>query len=200
MNATNNKPFAEVIESSLHSWLAQSWKWDMSPDYGSLVTVDQNSTTYVGLVHEVSTGSMDPTRYPFTYQKTEQELLKEQPQIFEFLKTTFSCIILGYCQKGQAYHLAPPRPAKIHSFVQPIASDLNEQFLSHEQYVHRIFSLSNLVSNIDELLFALLAKQNSNQAFTKHKLDPFMHAYCLLTGNDYRRIKLFLRRVEQIIK
>ncbi len=98
-----NKPFAEVIESSLHGWLAQSWQWDTFPSFGSIVTIQGKKRTHFGIVHQIQTGSMDPVRYPFPYQKTEEELLKEQPQIFEFLKTTFSCLIIGYQEKGSIH-------------------------------------------------------------------------------------------------
>ncbi len=194
-----NKPFAEIIESSLHDWLAQSWQWNQSPHYGSLVTVEQNTITMIGLVYEVSTGSMDPTRYPFAYQKTQEELLKEQPQIFEFLKTTFSCLVLGYLKKGRVYYLTPSQPATIHSFIHPIPPELSRQFFANDQYIHRIFGLSNKINNIDELLLALLNRQAQNKLLNQDKIVQFMDTYSLLTGNDYRRIKLFLHRVEQSI-
>ena len=86
--------FAEVIESSLTGWLAQSWAWDKFQESGAFVAIEGKKRTVFGIVHQVQTGSMDAVRYPFPYQKTEEELLKEQPQIFEFLKTTFTCITI----------------------------------------------------------------------------------------------------------
>src|SRR5688500_18584413 len=109
--------FAEVIESSLTGWLAQSWSWDTFPNFGSFVAIETKNRTVFGIVHQVQTGSMDPVRYPFPYQKTEEELLREQPQIFEFLKTTFSCITIGYQEKRIFSYLIAPEPPKIHSFV-----------------------------------------------------------------------------------
>ncbi len=193
------KPFAEIIESSLHVWLAQSWQWNCPPDYGSLVTVAQEGRTLIGLVYEVGTGSMDPTRYPFAYQKTQEELLREQPQIFEFLKTTFSCLVLGYHHQDRMRYITPSQPATIHSFVHPISDDLNRQFFAHDQYIHRIFGLGNKINNIDELLLALIGQQLENKLMNQEKIMQFMDAYSLLTGNDYRRIKLFLQRVERTI-
>ena len=194
-----NKPFAEIIESSLHVWLAQSWQWNHLPDYGSLVTVEQEHKTLIGLVYEVGTGSMDPTRYPFAYQKTPEELLREQPQIFEFLKSTFSCLVLGYHHRDRVRHITPSQPAPIHSFVQPISADLNRQFFANDQYIQRIFGQSNKINNIDELLLALIGHQVENNSMNQEKIMQFMDTYSLLTGNDYRRIKLFLQRVERTI-
>jgi hypothetical protein len=193
-----SKPFAEVVESSLHQFKAQSWEWDQFPAYGTLVSIDQRPYTLYGLVHETHTGSMDPTRYPFTYQKTEEELRKEQPQIFEFLKTTFSCILLGFSEKGKIHYSAAPYPAKIHAFVQSAESEKARTFFAHTQWLHRLFSLSNEMGNIDDLLLACLAQQKSPGQKSERSLSSFINAYALLTGNDYRRIKLFLQRVQSI--
>ena len=194
MTHPNSKPFAEIVESSLHQFKAQSWQWDQFPAYGSLVTIEQRPYTLFGLVHETSTGSMDPTRYPFTYQKTEEELRREQPQIFEFLKTTFSCILLGYQEKGKTHYSAAPYPAKIHAFVQSAESEQSRSFFAHTQWLHRLFSLAE-VTNVDDLLLASITQQKSLGQKTERSLSSLINAYALLTGNDYRRIRLFLQRI-----
>ena len=70
-NQTNQtcNAFAEVIESSLHGFLAQSWKWDQFPSFGSIVTIETKQRIVFGIVHEVKTGSMDSMRYPFPVSK-----------------------------------------------------------------------------------------------------------------------------------
>lgn len=189
--------FAEIIESSLHSWTSQSWQWDHFPPFGSLVHVNQGNRTLIGLVHQVKTGSMDPARYPFAYQKTEEELLREQPQIFEFLKTTFFSIFLGYQEDKTIFYTLAPEPAKIHSFVQQAPLDLCQRFFSNHDYLHLLFGLAHHVDNIDELLLALLKNMNQRSLLTYAQLEQFMTSYSLLTGNDYRRIKLFIHRAQQ---
>ncbi|MCF7900082.1 hypothetical protein K9K77_01100, partial [Candidatus Babeliales bacterium] len=106
----NNKHhcFAEIVESSLTVWTAQSWEWNTFPEFGSLVVVPEKKRNLFGIVHQINTGSIEPGRYPFTYQKTQEELFKEQPQIFEFLKTTFSCITLGYQEQEKMFHTIAP--------------------------------------------------------------------------------------------
>src|SRR5262245_17591697 len=81
--------FAEVIQSSLESFTAQCWDWNYFPHFGSLVQTESPTHIIFGTVIQVHTGSMDEARSPFPYQKTEDQLRVEQPQIFEFLKTTF---------------------------------------------------------------------------------------------------------------
>jgi len=193
------KCFAEVIESSLTSWLAQSWSWDMFPEFGSFVAIEGKKRTVFGIVHHVQTGSMDPVRYPFPYQKTEEELLKEQPQIFEFLKTTFSCIAIGYQEKKSISYLIAPEPPKIHSFITHPDKDLSKIFFSNTRYMHLLFTHSAQIFNMDELMLALLKQHVALNILTYNKINSFIQTYSLLIGNDYRRIKLFLQRVEHML-
>jgi len=194
----NNKAFAEIIDSSLQGWLAQSWHWNNFPQFGSLVMVETKKRIIFGIVHQIQTGSMEPMRYPFPYQKTEEELLREQPQIFEFLKTTFSCLAIGYQEKGHIYYLAAPEPPQIHSFVAPMEIELAKQFLYSERYLHLLFGASQLF-NLDELLLAILKQQVELNILSETKTTNFINTYSLLTGNDYRRLKLFLQRAESIV-
>lgn len=196
----NNKAFAEVIESSLQGFLAQSWQWNNFPTFGSMIMVQTKKRTLFGIVHQINTGSMEPMRYPFPYQKTEEELLAEQPQIFEFLKTTFSCLTVGYQEKGSMYYLAAPEPPQIHSFVEPMPTDLCKQFFYSEKYLHVLFGGAAQIFNIDELLLALLKQQTELGILTEDKTAQFVHAFSLLTANDYRRLKLFLQRAQSVIQ
>ncbi len=195
----NTKPFAEVIESSLAGWLAQSWQWNSFPTFGSLVIITNKSRLLFGIVHQIQTGSMDPIRYPFAYQKTEEELLQEQPQIFEFLKTTFSCLTIGYQENDKIFYQIAPEPPKIHSFVGIAPSPLIQDFFSNEQYLHVLFALSNQLFNLDELLLALLRNLQNQNLLSESKIQTFVQAFSLLIGNDYRRLKLFLHRLQILI-
>ncbi|MCX5922904.1 MAG: hypothetical protein NTX86_06285 [Candidatus Dependentiae bacterium] len=196
----NNNAFAEIIESSLQGWLAQSWQWNQCPQFGSLVTVQTKKRTLFGIVHQVNTGSMEPMRYPFPYQKTEEELLRDQPQIFEFLKTTFSCLAIGYLEKGHIYYLATPEPPQIHSFVQSMDQETMKQFFAKPTYLHLLFGSSNQLFNLDDLLLILLKQQAELNIASANKITTFINTYSLLTGNDYRRLKLFLQRASDIIE
>lgn len=191
--------FAEVIESSLSGWVAQSWQWDQFPHFGSLVMIEQQQRTVFGIVYQVQTGSMDPVRYPFAYKKTEQELLQEQPQIFEFLKTTFSCLVLGFKEKGTMYYQLAPEPSKIHAFVAGVPTMQAKEFFSREQYLHLLFEFQHQVLNLNELLLALFKQLSDLELLTHAKIEHIIEQFSLFTGNDYRRLKLFLDRVEPLI-
>ena len=194
--------FAEVIESTLDHSVAQCWEWDHFPQFGSLITINNQPSTLIGCVTQIHTGSMDPLRYPFPYKKTETELRTEQPQIFEFLKTTFTVQIIGYAHQettaAKFFYTVPPKPAKIHSFVNYASMSTYASFFQKSHYLNVLFAFSDNISNLDELLLALLHNLAQRQLLAKENLEAFCETFSLLTGNDYRRLKLFLARVEDL--
>lgn len=200
---SNHHPFAEVIESSLETFTAQSWAWDFFPHFGSLVSVEDKEYTALGCVIHIQTGSMDPMRYPFPYQKTEEELRAEQPQIFEFLKTMFKVQVLGYIPKKntqpKALYMLPPRPSKIHAFVASSNPQTQALFFENPDFLHLLFAFSHNIQNLDELLLAILKQQSDQKLLSKQWLEHFFQTFSLLTGNDYRRLKLFTQRIEHIL-
>jgi len=193
------KSFAEVIQSSLSGFMAQSWEWNTHPAFGSLLLVQTKKRTLFGLVHQIETGSLEANRYPFAYQKTHEELMAEQPQIFEFLQTNFSCIIAGYQEKGSIKYLLAPEPAPIHAFVAHAPQAICKQFFASHKYLHLLFGQASHITNFDELLLAVLAQQQQLGILKIEKITDFAHTFSLLTGNDYRRLKLFLQRAQQLI-
>lgn len=199
MNKHDVNAFAEVLESSINCFTAQSWKWDDFPVFGSLVTVTENDRTIFGLVTSIETGSIDPNRYPFTYKKTFEELQEEQPQIFEFLKTNFKVLIVGHMEDSNIRYLLPSTPSKIHSFVSFCSKLLSEKFFSSFDFLHLIFSNEAFITNTDELILALLQYLGKERLLNELKLIEFSDRLSILTGNDYRRLKLLLYRAQQLI-
>jgi len=201
-SSNQQQPFAEVIQSSLELFLAQSWSWDQPPSFGSLVTVTDKRRTIFGLVHQIATGSIDPGRQPFAYQKSHEELQAEQPQLFEMLKTTFSCLTLGYQEKNKPtiFYLLAPQPPLIHSFVAPASPEFAQRFFSKMDYLHLLFGASAHLNNLDDLLLALLKQHHERALLNADYLDRFIETFSLLSGNDYRRLKQFLQRAEPFFK
>lgn len=196
----NNSPFAEIIESSLHTFKAQAWQWDDPPAFGSLLTLHNGATIIFGLVSQIEIGSIDPIHYPFAYKKTHEELLKEQPQIFEFLKTTFSGLIVGYRSNGRIQYLVPDAPPKIHAFVSHAPLVLSREFFSQSAYLNLVFGSSQHIAVPDELLLKILKYQTTNQMLSHERLQEFMETFSLLSGNDYRRLKLFFKRAQPLLE
>ncbi|KKP35897.1 MAG: HAS barrel-like protein [candidate division TM6 bacterium GW2011_GWF2_32_72] len=195
----NKECFSEVIESSLNGWIAQSWQWHKYPAFGSLVSVDCGNRVAFGIVHQINTGSIDPIRQPVAYQKTYEELVREQPQIFEFLRTTFSCLSVGYLERETLYYLLAPEPPKIHSFVSLASTAEVKRFFSSERFLHVLFGASQEIFNLDELLLAILKNLSVQGVWGKPEIDLFVDTFSLISGNDYRRLRLFLQRAQFIL-
>lgn len=196
----SQRPFAEVIASSLSTWQAQCWDPEDIPAYGSILTVHTQQRTIFGLVHNISMGSQDTHRTVFAYKKSEEELKRDHPHIFEFLQTTFSCLTLGYTEHERILYQLAPEPPKIHTFVTRTAPAQLSQFFAHEQYLHTLFSHAHQIFSLDDLLLALLKQLSDHTILTKDHLLRFIETFSLLTANDYRRLKLFLQRVQPILK
>lgn len=194
-----NPPCAEIIESSLSTWIVQSWKWDTYPPFGSLVTIQEGAITLFGIIYQIKTGSSNPVYVPIAHQQTENELLRNQPHIFNFLQTTLTCLNIGYHDNGIMIYQHAPRPPKIHAHLRCATIDEYRLFFSSEQYLHLLFNLSNSFSNLDELLLALLKNLGDHQVLSPECIKRFIKTFSLLTGNDYRRLKLFLQRAHPIV-
>lgn len=191
-------PFAEVIESNLHSFTAQCWQWDKLPTFGSLVEVTTNNHKVLGCVTQIRTESIDPTRKPRAYQKTEEELLREQPQIFEMLQSIFTVQVIAYQQlnTGQIRYLTPLQPCKIHAFIRKADEETFSTLFSTPDFLHMLFACQNNIDSIDELLLAILHQIESRDLLTKAFFDKFYQSFALLHGNDYKKMKLFFERIE----
>ncbi len=192
---SNHPFFAEVIESSLYGWKAQSWKWDFSPSFGSLVTLEEHNRIWFGIVYQSATASSDPARYPYAYQKTAIELQSEQPQIFNFLQTNFECVIVGFSENEKIIYQISPEPPKIHTFVQYATILQAKQFFSSSLYLSVLFQATH-IPNLDELLLAIMWNQHKTGLLNEEKITASVEHLSLLMGNDYRRIKLLLQRLE----
>lgn len=191
----NNKAFGEIIESSLGHWRGQSWQWDYFPRFASLVIVDAGSLKLVGLIYEVKTGSADSTREPYAYQKTEEELRQQQPHIFSFLKTTFSCSALGFIENNKLYFQIPPIPPKIHAFVEHASAHVAQQCFTDPSFMVSVAHTPAAPMLVDELLLAIIKEQVIAGNLTQAQLTDILEQYSLMYGHDYRRLKQLSARL-----
>ena len=199
MNSVNNKTcFAEVLQTTIDTWQGQCWQWDIMPEFGALITVPCQDRIMFGIIYAITTSPIDAIRQPVAYQKTQEELAKEQPQIFEFLTTSFSCLALGYQEKNKIFYNLPPQPPKIHSFVHHATDQQYADFFSHEQFLYLLFN-SKIPLNIQELLLAVIQHQLKRKCMTKNRLSSFVEAFFMLNKNNYLQTKMFLSRLEQLV-
>ena len=113
--------FAEIMESSLQTFVGQCWEWDKTPQFGSLSNYPEPKRTIFALVYQIQTGSMDPVRYPFPYKKTYEELLARAASNLRVFKDHPCLCIPGIPGKRQDRRSPPrwtgprPRPTRSQS-------------------------------------------------------------------------------------
>ena len=184
-------PIGEVIESSTSEWTVQCWDLHASPPFGSFVRADSEPPVF-GLVSNVTTRSVEPNRRPTAYRKTAEELMMEQPQIFELLKTEFEVLVIGYVDSSAIRQTLPPQPPRIHTFVRPCSTEETKRFTDHWDFLRSILTSK---APPDELIIAAV-----RNAFEAHNHDM---AYLVQTGkelsrlirDDYDRLHSIIRRV-----
>jgi len=192
------KPLAEVVASTLTSYTAQCWAWDTMPLFGSLVCASYDDITTFGVVTNIQTASSDTQRLPFPYQKTPAELRAEHPQIFEFLRTTFEVAVMGYQEKTAAVITAaiPPRPASIHAFIRPASPEEETHFFASPHFLTVLFGCHAGNPLLDETVISVLRGLMQKGSINATLFEDYYHTLTLLMGNDYRRLKILLQRLE----
>ena len=194
-NATRNNAFAEIVESSLATCTAQCWNWEIMPRFGQFVIIDVGAEKLIGIVSDIKTGSMDPTRYPFPYQKTHEELRTQHPQIFEFLKSIFHITMVGSISSTGKRYALPSQPAKIHTFVGNAPTAVLTPFLQSSAFLPLLLTGNSTPQQGDELFLAVVDELARLSLLTPDLFEQYYQTYSLLIGNDYRRLKVLLQRV-----
>ncbi|MBM3887158.1 hypothetical protein FJ364_04465 [Candidatus Dependentiae bacterium] len=190
--------FAEVIESSIVQATGLCWDWAQLPTLCALIKIHQPPYTLFGCITNIKTGTNDPLRQPFAYQKTEAELRQEQPQIFAFLQTSFNIQILGYQKHGSSIsYLLPPQPAKLHGFISYATEEEYRLFFNNPEFLNLFFLQNDTGIDQDELLLALL--RNLKEVLG---IDPvFIQNLCAYHSSmnriDYKDLKRFMQRIQQ---
>lgn len=200
----NNRAFAEVVESSLTGWIGHCWQWDIFPNAGSLVVIDSTQEhdrplKLFGIIRLIETGSIDPTRSPIAYQKTEEELQRDHPHIFSFLRTLCTCTCAGFCDTtDRVIYQSLPRPPKIHAFIRSATPEEHQLFFSKPGYLD--FLINKMQSeDFDELLLAMIREQLSYFDQKDTNFLAFFENYAHLINHDYTRLRRLTARIESLI-
>lgn len=191
--------FGEVIASSLTQLTVQAWELEQYPPFGSLIRTHYEKMDCFGIVCDIQTGPKDAARTPLAFGKTVQELKQEQPHIFQLLHTIVTVLPLGYTHKTDIVYAIPPCPAPIHSFAYACASKELMLFFSNMQWLITFFNLAQQNPLFDELLLALLHNAHRSEALNNKIMQEIIDTFCLLTHNDYWKLKIFLQRIESFI-
>jgi hypothetical protein len=182
----------EVIQSSTRGFVARSQNVGESPSFGYFVKTEGEPVVY-GLVYEILTESEEQGRRPKAYGMPIEELRREQPQIFELLKTEFHVLTIAYSEKGKVRFSLPPLPPPIHSFVYECSKGEMEKLTSQDFFLRTIISSTNVP--VDDLIIAALRYAQDSREFDKSYIVRMGKSLARIFKDDYERLSSVLRRV-----
>jgi len=196
------KKTGEVISASTSEFLAQCLKPEsesltlpQAPPFGSFVKVECEELKFsvLGVVYNVSTGSIDSVHHPTALNLTRQELREQQPQIFDLLKTDFSAIIIGYKKVDKIFQYLPPQPPQIHDFVYICSKDEVKQITENLSFLRTILNAGNVP--VEELLAACLRHANIVRDFDRAFVLKSGRELSNLLKDNYDRLNSIVNRL-----
>lgn len=164
-------------------------------------TGEELSAAVYALVYGANTSSLEPNRRPSALGFVdEDEMRRQQPQIFELLRTEFSGLLVAYSPgdgKPLRRHL-PPRPPRIHSRVYACAPEETRLLTEDFSFLRGILlpsggALAGVPS--DELAAACLRMARECHPDDGAFLLRAGKALATLLANDYERLSAILRNV-----
>jgi hypothetical protein len=202
-------PIAEVVLSTTTQFVAQCIELPRPqstgtlpepPPFASMVRVSDNSNgNLFGVVFHVETGSIEANRPLSALGLTEEELRRDQPQIYELLTTRFTVALIGYqSESGTIHHYLPPRPPRPHTQVFLCTQGETRRLTEEVSFLRGLILGETGVTSGDELVAALLRNALSVREETTEHLQ-YLHYVgrelaCLLR-NDTTRLRALLEKV-----
>ena len=141
------------------------------------------------------TGGADMGRRAGAYGLEEAALQAEQPQIFDLLATEFVALPFGYVRAGRIRPGLPPRPPRLHAFVDACDCAEVRALSDTPDFVRQMLRASGDV-HPDELIAACLAHvyacRDNDFAF----LVRAGKQLAMLLRDDPERLAALLRKLE----
>jgi hypothetical protein len=199
-------PIAEVVLSTTTQFVAQCIEMPRPqttgtlpepPPFASIVRATTTNSDHIyGVVFHVETGSLEANRPLSALGLTEEELQRDQPQIYELLTTRFTAALIGYqSESGTIHHYLPPRPPRPHSQVF-LSTPEETRRLTEEVSFLRSLLMGNLgVISGDELVAALLRNALSVRESNADYLHYVGRELACLLRNDTTRLRALLQKI-----
>ena len=184
----------EVVESTSTSFVAQCYRLESAPALGGLVRTD--SPDLYGVVGGVTTEPLDSARPVLARGEdadTEEDVIRDNPQLARLLTSRFQVFIAGHVEDGVTHQYLPPRPPRVHSFV--YACDLEEvsRFTSRLDLLHLL--LNSGVSYSDEIVGACIRQAASSHGQPSDFLALASRTLVVELSTDVARLNSILQRI-----
>ena len=185
----------EVIEATTTEFTTQCYRLYEAPPLGSLVRSGGDSPVY-GVVYEVVTGSMDPTRHPIARghdEDTEEGVYLSNPQLTRLLLTEFRSIVVGHQTNGSLRRYLAPAPPRIHSFVHQCGGGEIKSFSSSLEFVPIL--LAAPINATDEVIASFLRHASASHPEPERFLIGAGKELAVLLGGQLQRLNNLLKRL-----
>ena len=194
MQKVSNR-LGEVVETSSTGFTTQCYRLYEAPPLGSLVRSGDEAAIY-GIVHEVATRSMDPSRRPIPRgeeEDTEEAVYLSNPQLNRLLTTEFLSIVVGHRFNGQVRRELAPLPPRIHSFVYQCVGEEVQDFSSSLDFMPIL--LSAPISAPDDVIASFLRRASQSHPEPERFLVEAGRELAVSLGGDVQRLNNVLRRL-----
>ena len=189
-----SRRIGEVVAADSTAFQAQCYQLYAAPTLGSFVRT--GSPAVYGVVCRVSTEPLDSSRPVLARGEsaaTEEEVLRNNPQLTRLFTTRFEALIAGHLVNGTCKQYLPPLPPAVHSFAYACSPDEVVQFTTSLNFLSLLLSSGLPVA--DEVTGACLRQAASAQPDAPAFLAWASKALASQLANDLPRLSAILRRV-----
>ena len=126
---------------------------------------------------------------------TEEELRREQPQIFELLRTEFDAVIVGHQGDRGPLQILPSQPPGIHTFCYACDDREVKALTANGDFVRSILAGTQVPT--DELIIASVRTAWAVRGYDMAYLVTLGKELSRLIRDDYERLSSLIRRISQ---
>ncbi len=188
----------EVLESNTSMLKAQVPRDVEAPAFGSWIKVKQSRGIVIyGVVGMIEQGSIMRGRQTTALGKSEDELIREMPQVMELLRTSFMAVIMAYKDlNGTVRQTLSPGPAAIHGFIEACSPEDIRNIGMPFDFLRTLVNSSDTSVPIDDLIVATLREIcGAREEDAYQTLVEAGRALSRLFRDDHERLQAILRRV-----
>ena len=193
----NAERLGEIIASSTTGFSAQCYELYGLPSLGSLVKTRDGDIELYAVVYQATTEGLEPGRKPIARGKdeaSEEAIFENSPQLIKLLRSEFSALVVGHKNGDKIRQYLPPRPARIHSFVNACTTEEIRCFSQAFGFLN-ILANSELETPSDELIAAVLRLMSATHEDPRAFLVGAGKELAALLGQDYAKLKAVLERI-----
>lgn len=195
LSLEHNAPrLGEVVETSTTGFVAQCYELYGAPPLGALVKSGGPYPAY-GVVHQVDTQGIDPTRRPVARgqdEATEEDVYRSNPQLAHLLRTDFQAVVVGHMVEGEIRYHLPPTPPPIYAFVHLCSTEEVQLFTANPAFLRPLATSS--ITALEEVVAACLRYTAPMQEDTEKFLTGVGKQLAGFFPGDFRRVETILQR------